>query len=67
MKGKCLAQLVRRSGPLLWSERYDYQAQEKGNCLGLQQADFITMHAQLGFPDKSCAIKGLVVFYVLGG
>ncbi len=33
--------------------------------IGRKQARLITLHAQLGLPNKGCAINGLVVCYVV--
>ena len=40
----------------------DIDSMSMGECLGPKQAQLNTMYdAQLGFPDKGRAIKGLVV------
>ena len=39
----------------------DINSMSRGECLVPKQAQLSTMHAQLGLPDKSRAIKGLVV------
>ncbi len=44
--------------------RYVWAATEYGECIGPKQAQIITMHAQLGLPDKDRVIKGLGVCYV---